>query len=171
MRVPGTNIGARRLGHWSQPVNQRRTIPPPESNPWWWNPRRFQRGWQAPSDFLIKLARVDSEITVCFNKFTQDWGVWIEKPKINTPTCQGWQLLFRAPALDERIFHRLYEASARKWGSAREYWRAVEDEMRYEREKYEKKSTEFAVEKATEIYDYSQIKNIGQGNKFSTYHT
>lgn len=171
MRVKGTNLGARRLGHWNQPIQRNRTIPPIEANPWFWNPRRFGAGWQAPSLFLSRLREVDGELTVVFNKFNQDWGVWIRKDRLQTPICQGWQLLFRAPQLDERIFHRLYEASARKWGSALAYWRAVEDQMRREQRHYEQKSSEMAVEKATEVFDYSQIKNIGKGSKFSTYHS
>ncbi len=170
MRIPGTNIGARRVNPFALPI-AKQTKPPIESHPWFWNPRRFGEGWQAPDSFVRKLLEVDPELTVCYNKYEQTFGVWMKKPSINSPVCQGWSLLFKTPILDERVFHRLYEASQRKWGNAVTYWRSVEDDIRRTRELSDKKSTQYAVEKATEVYDYSQIKNIGKGNKFSTYHS
>jgi len=108
---------------------------------------------------------------------TQRWQVWTRKERLQTPVCRGWQLLFIHQdsdgsylPLDERLLARLFSASADRWGNAREYFKSVEREIERRKEKQHADSLQDSIDRAMTVWDYSQIKNIGKGNKFSTYH-
>lgn len=166
----GSPIGARRVSPFRMPTNTLKGLPPaPETNPWWWHPGRVGVE-MAPSYFAKDLERIDPDLAATHDKLHGKWSIWMKKPTIQTKTCWGWQLLFSVDRLDQRVFARLYESSARKWGNAVEYFRAVEREVLRDRELVDRKSSEYAIERSREVWDYSQIKNIGKGSKFSTYH-
>lgn len=149
---------------------------PPEANPWWWNPNRVGLK-SGPTWFMERLEEVDPNLTVTWNAYGQRWNVWARRDRIRSPICQGWMLLFHVgpEELDNRVFHRLYSASADKWGSAKEYFLAVESQMEREREKRAKASTQDVVDQSMETFDFSQIKvamrGPSNGSKFSTYHS
>lgn len=161
-------------GRRSQPFSQSITKPtklPPEANPWWWNPGRLEVE-KGPNWFRRKLEEVDPGLEITWNRYGQHWSLWMRKERLQTPICQGWSLLFHIPprGLDNSVLARLYSASADKWGNAKEYFRAVEDEIEYQRRKRDQASRQETIDIAMETFDYSQIKNIGKGNKFATYH-
>ena len=148
----------------------------PEYNPWWWNPSRPEAG-RAPRWFADKLEAVDPTLELTWNKLTQRWQVWARKDRLQNPICRGWQLLFIHQdsdgsylPLDERLLARLFSASADRWGNAKEYFRSVEREIERRREKQHAASLQDSIDRAMTVFDYSQIKNIGKGSKFATYH-
>jgi len=149
---------------------------PPEANPWWWNPRRVGQA-EVPERFLDRLQEIDPNLNLTWNKWGQHYSVWMRRDRLQTPICQGWTLLFHVHPreLDNRVFHRLYSASADKWGNAKEYFIAVEREMEREREKRERDSRQETIDIAMETFDHSQIKvsmyGPSSGSKFSTYHS
>lgn len=152
-----------------------RPIPPPESNPWYWNPGRAGIVG-APYWFAEKLEAFDPNLRATWDNYHDRWLIWMKKDKLQSKWCKGWLLLFIVQyqsgaymPLDERVFARLYEASADKWGNGQAYFRKIQREIESAQERRERKAVEESVERALEVFDYSQIKNIGRGNKFSTY--
>lgn len=149
----------------------------PEHNPWYWNPSRGSVK-TAPDSFKDRLEAISDSLRLTWNPITERWQLWDRCPRINHPLCVGWRLLFIHKGLDgeylpldERLFARLYYASSDAHGSAKEYFLRVATELERDREKREKASRQDSIDSSMEIFDYSQIKNIGKGNKFSTYHS
>lgn len=154
----------------------KQVIPPAEANPWWWHPG--QAGVRSgPVDFEAKLASVDPDLAITWNAFLERWALWMRNPK----NRYGWTLLFilkdgegRYLPPDERCLARLYSASARRWGSAKEYFNAVEREIVRDREKREAKDRADQVDMAMEHWEHSQIKvgyGPNNGSKFADYHS
>lgn len=148
----------------------------PEHNPWFWNPMRGSIR-SAPEWFNKKLHDISEYLAVTWNPITEHWQVWDRCPRVNHPICVGWKLLFihrdtdgSYLPLDERLFARLFAASADQHGSAKKYFARVVDEMERDAEKAKKASQADVIDQAMESFDYSQIKNIGKGSKFATYH-
>lgn len=150
----------------------------PEHNPWYWNPNRVGAR-EAPAWFQEKLRAVDPEreVDIRWNPIKERWVAFYRKPSFAHKLCQGWTLLMiiQYPdgsymPLDERTLAALYNASVRKWGSGKAYFDAIEREVTRERELKEKARTQEAIDIAMPFYEHSQIKNIGSGSKFSTYH-
>ncbi len=158
-----------------QPIS--RPVPlGPEFNPWFWNPNRGSVK-TAPDSFKERLEAVSPTLAVTWNPITERWQVWDRCGRINHPLCQGWRLLFIHKdtdgsylPLDERLFARLFYASADAHGNAKEYFLRVATEMERDREKAEAASLDNTIQHAMEYFDHSQIKNIGSGSKFATYH-
>ena len=154
----------------------------PESNPWYWNPNRVG-ATEAPLWFQEKLREVDPEgfVDVRWNPIRERWAVFYRNHKIQHPICQGWQLLFPIQyedgsfmPLDERTLATLYQASARKWGNGREYFRAIEREIERTQERKERNLTQSAIDRAMPTFEHSQIRvgyGSSNGSKFSTYHS
>jgi len=159
----------------TQPIHRGAKLPP-EANPWWWNPRRVGTAG-VPGWFLVRLNEIDDKLTITWNRYGQHYSVWMRKDRMQTPICQGWTLLFNVHPreLDNRVFHRLYSASADKWGNAKEYFLAVEREFEREKEKRARDSRQETIDIAMETFDHSQIKvsmyGPSSGSKFSTYHS
>lgn len=145
----------------------------PEVNPWFWHPDRKQGGPVAPLSFVEELEKVDEGLAVAWNPVRENWAVWQRAPKYPS----GWRLLFIHHdgqggylPLDNRLFARLYAADMRNWGSARKYFDQVQAQVERDREAEEKRYQDELMAEAVPHFDYSQIKNIGHGSKFSTYH-
>lgn len=159
-----------------QRVSKPTRIPGPETIPAYWNPNR-QSIRLAPEDFRKKLRAIDPELECTWNPIEERWLIFQRAPRMQHPLCSGWMLLFvvknadgsYAP-LDQRVFARLYAGSARAWGSAKEYFNRIEAEMQRDRESFERANRQDTIDQAMPYYDHSQIKNIGKGSKFSTYH-
>lgn len=173
MRSP--RLGERAIPFARVQVGGSRPIPPPESMPAWWNPRRAGIRF-GPLSFTEKLEQFDPNLRVVWNAYSERWQIFMRRDSFQSKVCQGWVLLFVVAyrdgsymPLDERVFARLYEASADKWGNAKDYWRAVQRDIERTREKREKDSFDESMTMAMDVWKYSQIKNIGSGNKFSTY--
>ena len=161
------------------PIARPHTIPPPEANPWWWHPNRCGVTF-APDSFLQRLRELGEELSITWNPLSQRWQVWARAPRIQHPICQGWKLLFvhhdrhgNYLPLDERLFARLYDASAAKHGDAKRYMQRIQDEWERDKAKREAQFTQDTLDITLPYYDYSQIKVSGcgpsNGSKFATY--
>lgn len=147
----------------------------PETVPWWWHPGNPYTTL-APADFRERLAALDPNLAVTWNPVTQRWQLFVRAPQVNHPLCQGWRLLFvhhdgangYCP-LDERIFARIYAIDARHQGDAKRYFDRVVAEMERDKERAEAAHLQESIDIAMPHYEYSQIKNIGNGSKFATY--
>jgi len=153
-----------------QEIQTSTKILPPESLNVWWNPGRAGVR-SGPRDFAEKLEKIDPNLAITWDAYRQVWTIWTKNPRVQNKYCSGWLLLFHVEprGLDERVFARLYNASAQKWGSAKQYFDAVERELEREKEKGDKASYDELMAQARANYDYMQIKNIGSGRKFSEF--
>jgi hypothetical protein len=165
---------------YTTPVAKKRALPP-QANVWWWNPNRVGVK-SAPDWFKHKLWLMDDKLEVTWNAYRERWQVWMRRPRLQSPVCQGWILLFinedanhEYMPLDERLFARLYAASEDRWGNGREYFRAVERELEREKEKAEAQYRQDTLDIAMESFDHSQIKvsmcGESSGSKFSEFHS
>ena len=154
----------------SHPITRKPVIPPPESLSWWWNPGRAGVR-SGPRHFTTNLEAIDPNLAVTWDAYSEKWNIWMRNQRIQNKICSGWLLLFivEPRELDERVFHRLYSASSRKWGSAKQYFDSVEREMQVSKERADKASYDELMAQARANYDYMQVKNIGSGHKFSKY--
>lgn len=151
-------------------------VPGPETIPHYWHP--YRAGVKmAPDWFRAQLDAFDEGLAATWNPIIERWMLWIRRPNAKHPICWGWQLLFihRGPSgeylpLDERVFARLYHASSRAWGDGRKYFDRIAAEYQRDHEMSERKRRQDLIDEAMPIWEHSQIKNIGKGNKFSTYH-
>lgn len=164
--------GAKKPGFTIQQVGHRGPKPGPETNPWYWNPNRVG-AYQAPSWFMKLLHEVEEKLDCRFNPVTGRWQVWYQAPRIQTPICSGWNLIlaFDPWEMDERVMAVLYDRSQKKWGSAEKYFDRVVSEIERDREKKDRASRQEAIDMAMPSFEHSQIKNIGKGSKFATYHS
>ena len=148
----------------------------PEHNPWFWNPSRVGVKF-APSWFDKYLEEVGPDLAVTWNPMIERWQAFCKAPRIQHPVCQGWRLLFIHKdindsylPLDERLVARIFAASAMANGSAMRYFERIASEYHRDQEKKEARLKQEAIDQAMPYYEHSQIKNIGKGSKFSTYH-
>lgn len=149
----------------------------PEHNIWFWNPNNPVVR-KAPAWFLERLqAEMGDELDVTWNPIEERWQVWSRAPRINTPVCQGWRLLFvhNGPSggylpLDERLYARLWSCSADQHGDGRKYFARIESEWLRDQERKDERARQDAIDQAMPYFEHSKIKNIGKGSKFSTYH-
>lgn len=150
----------------------------PEHNPWFFNPNRCEVKF-APDWFRDKLRELDGyeDLSVTWNPILERWQVFSRAPKISHPICSGWRLLFihNGPSgehlpLDERLLARLYHASASAHGDAKKYFDRITQEMVRDKEAREKKNLNDQIDMSMPFFEHSQIKNIGKGSKFTTYH-
>lgn len=158
----------------SQPISKPKPLGP-EYNPWFWNPNRIGIKF-GDKHFTKRLKDLGEELDVTWNPITERWQVWSRYPKMQHPLCQGWRLLFvhQGPEreylpLDERLIARLVYASVLTHGSAKEYFNRVQSEYERDKENARKDNLNETLDIATPHWEYSQIKNIGNGSKFSTY--
>lgn len=156
----------------SQPL-AKIVIPPKEANHRFWNPN--QAGIVlAPERIRRQLHEIDSNLEVTWDNYAERWLVWLKRPQLANSLNRGWSLLFvlryadqSYMPLDERMFARIYEISADKWGNARSYFDAIEREWERDREKSRSDRDDEVKHHAGDYYDYMKIKNIGAGSKFS----
>lgn len=168
------NLGRRRVNAFRQPIARAEKIGP-EHNPWFWNPSRLHTK-RPDGVFMERLREIDPSLAVTWNPISCRWQVWAPMPKMNHPICQGWRLLFvhNGPSgeylpLDERVFARLYWSSMDAWGSAKKYFDHMQSVMIQDREKKDLKDAEDGYHRAAEYMDFTKVKNIGTGSKFSRY--
>jgi hypothetical protein len=143
-------------------------IPPPEANPWWWHPNRVGVG--GPDDhWRTRLLEFDRDLAITWNRYTERWQVWMRKPSLVNKICWGWALLFIVRysdgsycPLDERIFARLYEASAAKWGNGRQYFSRIEAQLEYDKSRAEQKRKDAVGHSAGEFYTHT-LPSVGYG--------
>lgn len=149
----------------------------PEYNPWFWNPANVYGSPRvAPSDFTKRLREIGEELAVTWNPITSRWQVWARADRVQHKICRGWKLLFvhqdenrQFLPLDERLFARLYSASAMEHGSAKQYFNRVVSQMAADEAARERASVDDSTERGWDLMKYKQIKNIGSGSKFVNY--
>lgn len=147
----------------------------PETNPWWWHPSRPGVP-SGPQWFSRELDQVDPDLAVTHNRLTGRYQLFTKAPKLANKVCWGWQLLFSFhPAeIGAPVLARLFEASARKWGSARDYFLAIEREMAREQAAIERQSAQDALDMAMPSFEHSRIqvamRGASNGSKFADYH-
>lgn len=148
-----------------------------EHNPWWWNPNNVYVSF-GPADFRKRLKdEMGAELDITWNPINSRWQIWMRSDRLQHPVCRGWKLLFihNGPdgeyiPLDERVFARLFSCSVQQHGSAKKYFDQIANVMERDRERADAKHKQDTIDLAMPSFEYSQIKNIGKGNKFSTYH-
>ena len=161
----------------TQGVTKAPVIPPPEALHWFWSPSRVDAIF-APEWFLSQLRALDPDLTVTWDRFNERWLVWMRSPRFHAKQSQGWMLLFPVQyedqsymPLDERIFARLYSASAQKWGRGKDYFLAIEREMERDKEKAKRDRDGDVQYAAGEYYDHMKIQVSGcgpsNGSKFA----
>ena len=129
-----------------------------------------------PKWFMEKLHQMDPDLTVTWDHWNENWLVWMKQPRHQSKFSQGWVLLFPVRysdgsymPLDERVFARLYSASAAKWGRGRDYFLAIERELERDKEIAKRNRDDDVKHAAGEYYDFMKIKNIGTGSKFANH--
>ena len=145
----------------------------PEHNAWYWHPNRVG-ATSCPSDFAKQLAEVDPDLACHWNPVEQRWQLWMRKPSLQNPICQGWMLLFPVHpkhGLDARVLARLYGASARRWGNGKRYFEAVEREILHDKAVKEATWDDQRNWMARDYFKHTQIQVSGcgesRGNKFT----
>lgn len=175
MRLPGTNIGARRVAPFSQPIAKPKKVSPEET--WWfWYPDRVGIK-KAPEWFDKDLKAIDNTLEVTWSPVHERWLVWARSNSINK-LSPGWRLLFPVQypdksymPLDERIFARLYSADGMQWGSAKHYFEHFMAEFERDKAKREKDREDNVRYAAGEYYGHivPSVSGYGpsNGSKFS----
>lgn len=144
----------------------------PEVITWYWNPNRAGMRF-APKHFRDRLKQFDPELECVWNGHTERWQIFMRDLKIQTKICAGWKLLFPVQdadhnfmPLDERVFCRLFEASAQRWGSGKQYWGRIEAEMERDKEKAEKDRKEDVKSTAGDYFNHLQpsVSMFGPSN-------
>src|ERR1051326_126391 len=117
MPLPIDSAIRRRQEFFTQPIQRKIEIPPPESSFWYWNPNRVGIKF-APDWFREKLHEIDKDLEVTWSSYHERWMVWVKQPRLISKLCSGWLLMFPVRdldgsylPLDERIFARIYSAS------------------------------------------------------------
>ena len=147
----------------------------PVNNPWFWNPNRL--GVKGPQkEFQAKLESLDPNLSTTWNPIMEKWMLWVRAPRLRSPLCQGWRLLFIHHdgqggylPLDERFLARLYSIDASRVGNAKQYFDRITREAERDKERADKQWQQDTIDAAMPSWEYSQIKNIGKGSKFSEY--
>jgi len=163
----------------TQGVSKTPYIPPPESMSLFWAPSRVDAIF-APKWFLNQLHAMDPDLTITWDRYNERWLVWMKSPRSQNKFSQGWTLLFPVRyadgsymPLDERLFARLYAASAAKWGRGRDYFLAIEREMERDKEKAKLDRDSNVQHAAGEYYDHMKIQVSGcgpsNGSKFANH--
>jgi hypothetical protein len=98
----------------------------------------------------------------------------MKSPSLQHRVCSGWKLLFPVDELSEHIFASLYKMSVSTYGSAKQYFDAIEREMTRDRERKERTDRANTLDEAMPFWDHSRIRVSGygpsSGSKFSDYH-
>jgi hypothetical protein len=168
-----------RRGGFSIPVKTKPEKVGPEEMPHFWSPT-LAGVRTAPEWFKEELERFDPTIKVTWNPIIERWQVWMPAPTITFKFCRGWRLLFihQGPdggylPLDDRLFARLYHASAAKWGSGKQYFDRLAAEFERDRAKAEAAARQVSLDRGIDFWKTTQISVSGcgksTGSKFSEY--
>jgi hypothetical protein len=141
----------------------------PESNPWFWNPGLFGVKL-APEDFRSKVHAISPDLEVTWNPETSRWQVFCKAPHVTHPISRGWRLLFIVQdekrefvPLDERTLCKIWAIDGAKVGSSKQYFDAIEREIRHERELLDKRVAQEDLDGAGEYFDYAYKPKVGYG--------
>lgn len=112
------------------PIVRKPVIPARDQMIQYWHPDRIG-AISAPSWFARDLEQLHPDLRCVMSPVHQRWIIWQRKPENRNPITQGWSYKFDfdPDKLGPLPLARLYEASARKWGSGAKYIEAVQREM------------------------------------------
>jgi len=149
----------------------------PAQSTYYWYPGRFGVK-KAPASFLARLHELHPDLDCTWHPVLERWLIWYRKPKARYKYCPGWILLLIVQnsaeeyiPLDERVLAAVYAQSAMRWGSGRRYFDRVEAEHQRAQEQRKKTHDDDRDWRMGDLWQYHQIKNIGNGSKFTTYHS
>lgn len=148
----------------------------PEVNPWFWNPNRYGVKY-ASDDVMTKLRQIGDDLSITWNPINERWQVFCSDQRIQHSICHGWRLLFihngpdgEYSPPDERLLARVFSISARHQNvNGKQYFDRIVSEMARDKAKRDEQNRLDTIDAAMPSFEYSQIKNIGKGNKFATY--
>lgn len=174
--VVSSTYGSRGKTPIKQTISKPKSVGP-EHNIWWWNPAR-PVVQLAPEWFREKVKEIDGSLEVTWSPLAERWLVWIKAENFRTPICAGWRLLFvhhdenrQHLPLDERLLARLYLIDSTRNGGSKAYFDRIVSEYERDQVKQRKDRHQDAIDHAMPYWEHSQIKNIGKGSKFATYHS
>ena len=157
---------------------------PDEAMDHYWHPDR-PGVEQAPDWFQRDLRSIDKDDRVRVVRPPESaplyqpraWLVWYRKPAVTHYLSPGWLMLrewrdvrHEPLSLDVRVFSYLYSVSAQQFGSGKGYWNHCVSEMKREKDAKNKVHTDGNHDRMEDYRQFTQIKNIGSGSKFSAHH-
>lgn len=145
---------------------------PAEESVYFWHPGRFGVRF-APGAFRVRLHEIHPKLEVTWHPLKQRWLCWYRDETITYRLCPGWKLVFVVQTswgdyvpLDERVFAVIHARSGFS-SNGREYFERIAKEIERETESIQRKRESDDEAFRSEYWDYTQIKNIGSGSKFS----
>lgn len=159
------------LGEWRIPLKN----PPklgPETN-WTYFPPSRVDSRPAPAWFLEKLHEIDPRLSCNWHPVRERWVIWFRednKWRMIMPWANPYRDWAYLP-LDERCLANVWDRCGRVHGSGLKYWERIEAEVWRDIAARDKARHDLVNDVSGDYYDYRQIKNIGQGNKFATSHS
>jgi hypothetical protein len=141
----------------------------PEDNPWFWNPGLFGIR-REPADFRAALDEMGHpDIAACWNPRNERWQVFARAPRVQTPVCRGWRLLFfvqdsqrQYVPLDVRTLAKIVSISADANGNGLRYFDRVWGELQRDKTRAEERVQQESWEQSGEYFDYTKPK-VGFG--------
>jgi len=130
------------------------------------------------ADFRKKLKEIDKDLELAWHPILGRWQIWYFAPhRVSLPYLQGWLCLTiahdpREDAPDDgfiplgpKLLAEVYARDMQNFGGAEKYYREAREQFERERRDAEEHASDPIVEHMSEWFDYTKIKNIGQGNK------
>jgi len=157
---------------------------PDQAMDFYWHPDR-DGVEAAPDEFMRDLRMVDHYDRVRVVRppegaplvYPRAYLVWYRKPSVLHYLSPGWLLLRdwrdskgEPLPLDGRVFSYLYSVSAEAFGGGRRYFEHCVEEMNRDKAKKEKVHRQGNHDRVEDYRQFTQVKNIGSGNKFSLHH-
>lgn len=148
---------------------------PDEDSVYFWHPGRFGVRF-APGAFRARLHEIHPKLEVTWHPLKQRWLCWYRDEAITHRLCPGWKLVFVVQTswgdyvpLDERVFAVIHARSGFT-SNGSEYFERIASEIKRETEDIQRKRESDDEAFRSEYWDYTQIKNIGSGSKFTKHH-
>lgn len=167
-----------------EPVAKPGGMLPDEAMDFYWHPDR-EGVEHAPESFMRDLRAVDTEGRVRIVRapagaplyYEQAWMIWYRKPQVTHYLSPGWLMLMvwrgsdgKPLPLDGRVFSYLYSVSAKQFGGGRQYWEHCVSEMNRDKAAKDQTHRQGNHDRVEDYRQFTQVKNIGSGNKFSLHH-
>lgn len=140
-----------------------------------WHPGRFGVRF-GDEGIRRELQAIDPRLDVTWHPLHLRWTVWFRNPQVTFKLCPGWRLLFivKYPddsymPLDERTIAEAWSRNPRAVGNGQQYWDRIVGEIRRDYKAKDKARHDDIEVRGRDQWRYAQIKNLGQGNKYSNH--
>lgn len=178
-QVTGGRLRSRDVAQYAIPISTPKAIDATGS--WsYFHPGRVDARF-APADFRAMVHAIDPQLEIVWHPVHERWCVWVKNPRITHWICPGWQMLFAVRygdgsymPLDARTCAEIANRSPRKWGTARQYWDRIVDEMTRDRRRKQTAHSDVVGQNARDRWDFAQIKvgyGPSNGSKFQQHHS